>query len=163
FVFDDANLGARFSGNWDHNLWQYNLVFFDMLDKDTNSGLNEFEERDQQILIANVYHQDWPVDGYTTELSFHYNNDHRGVHFDDYTSGDEQTRNGKAHGFDAILDAPNFAGGGFSFFNSQALRLLGVNLTNAGSPIPDLQSSQTEGHSNFVNPGILILGGALDF
>jgi hypothetical protein len=79
-----------------------------------------------------------------------------------YTSGDDDPRDGSAEGFDAILDSPNFAGGGASLFNSQAIRLLGVNLTNAGSPLPDLQSSATEGQSNFVNPGLLLLGGAID-
>jgi hypothetical protein len=80
-----------------------------------------------------------------------------------YASGDGDPRDGDAEGFDAILDSPNFAGGTLSFFNGQALRLLGVNLTNAGSPLPDLQSSQTQGKSNFVNPGLLQLGGAVDF
>jgi len=80
-----------------------------------------------------------------------------------YASGDEDTRDGDAEGFDAIFDAPNFAGGELSFFNSQAIRLLGVNLTNLGSPLPDLQSSKFEGQSNFVNPGIFQVGGALDF
>jgi hypothetical protein len=245
FVFDDTNLGARFSGNWDRNKWQYNLAFFDMLDKDTNSGLNEFEDRQQEVIVANVYRQDFPFEGHTTELSFHYNNDHRGVHFDDngglvspapiglaqennvetyyfgvageghvgrfnvteafyhamgrdsqnpiagrevdinanmaalevsydfdwmrlrgfglFASGDDDARDGHARGFDAILDAPAFAGGELAYFDSQAIRLLGVNLTNAGSHLVDLQSSQTEGHSNFVNPGLLLMGGAMDF
>ncbi len=245
FVFDDVNLGTRLSGNADANRWQYNLVYFDMLDKDTNSGLNTFEDRQQEVFIANLYRQDWPVDGFTSEASVHYNHDHRGVEFDDngglvspapiglatentvesvylgvageghfgrfnvttafyqalghdslnplaarevdinaqfaalevsydidwcrlrafgqYASGDDDARDGDAEGFDAIFDAPNFAGGGLSFFNSQALRLLGVNLTNAGSGLPDLQSSQSQGKSNFVNPGLVQLGGAMDF
>jgi len=245
FVFDDVNMGARLFGNWDSNRWQYNLVFFDMLDKDTNSGLNRFEDRSQSVAVANVYRQDWPVDGFTSSASVHFNYDDRGVEFDDngglvspapigaaqpntvesyylglageghfgrwnttvaayqalgsdslnpiaaqrtdidaqfaalevsydidwvrvrgfglYASGDPDPRDSDAEGFDAILDSPNFAGGSLSFFNGQALRLLGVNLTNAGSPLPDLQSSQTQGKSNFVNPGLIQLGGALDF
>jgi len=39
---------------------------------------------------------------------------------------------------------------------------LGVNLTNNGSPLPDLQSSRFEGQSNFVNPGLFLVGSALD-
>ena len=53
-MFDDVNLGVRLFGNLDSNRWQYNLAFFDMLDKDTNSGLNKFESR-QEVVIANLY------------------------------------------------------------------------------------------------------------
>ncbi|MFN7591115.1 MAG: hypothetical protein ACK5UQ_21770, partial [Planctomycetota bacterium] len=83
FIFEDTNLGARFFGNADNNKWQYNLVFFDQLDKDSNSGLVRYEDRDQNVLIANVYRQDWPVVGYTSSLSFHWNRDRRALEFDD--------------------------------------------------------------------------------
>ncbi len=244
FVFDDVNLGARIFGNYDDNKWQYNLVFFDMLDKDTNSELNKFDDREQEVFIANLYRQDWPVLGFITQASFHYNNDHRGQHFDDngflvspapvglamdnevesyylglageghfdrinvtaafyqaygeddlnpfaarkvdinaqlaalelsydidwyrwrlyamHASGDDNTRDGDAEGFDAIFDAPNFAGGEFSYFNSQLIQLLGVRLTSQLSPLADLQSSKLEGKSNFVNPGINLIGVAWD-
>lgn len=243
FVFDDVNLGLRLLGNHDNNRWQYNLAFFDMLDKDTNSGLNEFSDREQEVVIANVYRQDWPWQGYTTSLSLHYNHDDRGTHFDDngflvspkpiglarenevtsyylgwageghvggwnvthafyqafgeeeqnefagqavdinaqffalelsqdhdwwrpriyglWASGDDDSSDGDAEGFDAIVDGPNFGGGASSFFQSQAVKLLGVNLTNPGSFLPDLQSNKFEGQSNFVNPGILMGGVAL--
>jgi hypothetical protein len=35
-------------------------------------------------------------------------------------------------------------------------------LTTPGSPLADLRTSKTQGQSNFVNPGVLLLGGALD-
>ncbi len=83
FVFEDSNLGVRFFGNADNNKWQYNLALFDQLDKDTNSGLVRYEDRNQNVLIANVYRQDWPVVGYTSSLSFHWNRDRRATEFDD--------------------------------------------------------------------------------
>ena len=54
-----------------------------LLEKNTNSGLNTFQKRDQQVYVANVYVQDFLAKGYTTEFSFHYNRDDGGVHFDD--------------------------------------------------------------------------------
>ena len=83
FVFDDVNLGVRLFGNADNNKWQYNVAYFDMLDKDTNSLLNEWDDREQEVFIANVFRQDWPWLGYISSLSFHYNHDDRGFHFDD--------------------------------------------------------------------------------
>ena len=245
FIFDDSNLGVRLFGNYDDNKWQYNIAFFNMLEKDTNSELNRLEDRDQTVLIANVYRQDWPVLGYTPSLSLHWSHEDATVEFDRngvlvrpapaglarpheidavylgfvgeghigrvnvthafyqvlgrdddnpfaarevdinaqfaalelsydidwlrprlfgmYASGDDDTRDGQAEGFDAILEAPNFAGGQFSFFHRQAVRLLGVNLTQRLSHLPDLSTSKLQGQSNFVNPGLLLLGGAFDF
>jgi hypothetical protein len=82
FIFNDANLGARIFGNYDNNRWQYNLAAFDMLEKDTYSDLNEFESRDQQVLIANIFRQDFLAKGYTAELSFHANFDGASRHYD---------------------------------------------------------------------------------
>jgi hypothetical protein len=82
FIFNDSNLGARVFGNYDSNRWQYNLVAFDMLEKDTYSDLNKFDRRDQQILIANVYRQDLLWKGYTGQLSFHANFDNNSRHYD---------------------------------------------------------------------------------
>lgn len=245
FIFEDSQPGLRLFGNADNNKWQYNLAVFDTLDKDTNSQLNTFEDRDQTVFVANVYRQDWPVLGYTSSLSFHYNNDQRGFEFDDnrflvspkpvgnfrpnevesyylgwageghfgrwnithafykafgeeaqneiaarkvdidgtlaalelsydidwwrprvfglWASGDDDPRDGDANGFDAINDAPNFGGGQFSFWNSQALKFVGTSLTQPLSPLADLQTSKTQGQSNFVNPGVLLLGAAADF
>ncbi|MCA9323033.1 MAG: hypothetical protein KDB53_19990 [Planctomycetes bacterium] len=244
FIFDDVNLGLRLFGTADQNKWQYNLVFFNMLEKDTNSELNRLEERDQQVLIANVYRQDFFVLGYTAQFSFHWNHDKATTHFNRngflvrpqpigltrekaldsfyfgwtgeghfgrlnvthafyqvigeeetnalagrstdinaqfaalelsvdvdwmrfrafamYASGDDDARDGDAEGFDAIMDAANFAGGEFSLFNRQQIQLLGVALTPRLSFLPDLTSSKQEGQSNFVNPGLLLVGGAFD-
>ncbi len=244
FIFDDSNLGVRLLGNADNNKWQYNLAYFMMLEKDTNSELNRFNDRDQQILIANLYRQDWPVLGYISQLSLHWNHDEANFHFDRndiltrpapigvatpqevdayylgwsgeghfgpwnithsayyvfgeeeenaiagrgvniqsfllaselsrdfdwlrlrgfvlYASGDHDSRDDLATGFDGIIEAPNFAGGELSLWNRQAIRLLGTNLTQRLSPYADLGTSKIEGQSNFVNPGLLLVGGALD-
>ncbi len=244
FLFDDTNLGVRVFGNADENKWQYNLAYFNLLEKDTNSELNSLDQRKQQVWIANLFRQDWPVLGHTSSISFHYNRDEESFHFDEngflvrpapvglasphevesyyfgwageghfgrfnitsalyqaygrdsdnpfaarnihinaqfaaleisydvdwlrfrlfgeYASGDEDTRDSRGEGFDAIFDAPNFAGGEFSFWNRQAIRLLGVNLTQRLSPLPDLSTSKIQGQSNFVNPGLYLIGGAID-
>ena len=83
FIFNDVNLGARIFGNYANNRWQYNLAVFDMREKDSNSQLNTFEPRDQIVLIANAYRQDFLWKGYTAELSFHANLDHGSTHYDD--------------------------------------------------------------------------------
>lgn len=247
FIFDDTNLGVRLFGNYDNNYWQYNLVFFDMLEKDTFSELNRLDlDRDQQVFIANVFKQDFlGFLGYTASFSIHYNHDGPSTHFDRadflvrpapiglareseidavylgwagegriqkfnithafyqvvgeqtnnaiatqdvdinaqfgaveisydidwarirafgmYASGDDDVTDGTGSGFDAILDNPAFAGGEFSFFQRQNIKLLGVGLVQRNSFLPDLTTSKIEGQSNFVNPGLLLLGGAVDF
>ncbi len=83
FLFQDNQLGVRLFGNRDNNLWQYNLAWFRRVEKDTNSGLNAWRIRDDDIFIANLYRQDWPVLGFISqgtvvhnrnrEDRFHYN------------------------------------------------------------------------------------------
>lgn len=244
FLFNDTNLAARVFGNAGNNRYQYNLVFFEMLEKNTNSELNTFARRDQQVVIANFYWQDFLWRGYTTQFSVHYNRDEATLLFDDndflvrpdpsgdftpheinvvylgwtsdghigrfnvthalyqalghddhnplagrsvdinaqmfalelsmdfdwlrpkvsffWASGDDDPEDGSARGFDTILDRPNFAGGGFSFWNRQGLRLLGVGLVQRESLIPNLRSSKPQGQVNFVNPGLLLVHAGLD-
>jgi Carboxypeptidase regulatory-like domain len=83
FLFSEEQPGIRIFGNLRSNRIAYNLAWFYLLEKNTNSGLNTFEKRDQQVYVANVYVQDFLAKGYTTEFSFHYNRDDGGVHFDD--------------------------------------------------------------------------------
>jgi len=91
-----------------------------------------------------------------------------------YASGDPNIRSDAlgiggrgptAHGFDTIVDETNFAGGAFSFFDQQGIRLTatGVALTNPGSLLASLRSNKEEGQANFVNPGIYIFNAAADF
>lgn len=82
FVFTDTNLGVRLFGNYRSNREQYNLAIFDRLEKDTNSGLNTFEWRRQQVAVANLYCQDFLTPGYTAEGSVHYLRDEADFHFD---------------------------------------------------------------------------------
>jgi hypothetical protein len=81
-----------------------------------------------------------------------------------YASGDANPRSGRANGFDSIVDLPNFAGGLFSFWNQQAIRLTGtgVDLTQEGSLLPNMRSSKEEGQANFVNPGIFLVNAGAD-
>jgi hypothetical protein len=80
FLFSDNLPGVRLFGNYDNNRWQYNLAWFRQVEKDTNSGLNTFNDRNQNIYVANLYRQDFIWPGYTAQLSFHYNNDHSSGH-----------------------------------------------------------------------------------
>jgi len=244
FIFNDTNLGVRLFGNLGNNRYQYNLAFFDMLEKQTNSELNTFDRRNQRIVIANLYWQDLFALGYTTQFNLHYLYDKATLHFDangflvrpdpvgvftphelnvvylgwtssghigilnvthalyqavgtdtrnplagrrvtvnaqfaalelsidrdwlrpivslTYASGDQNPTNGTARGFDSIFDKPNFAGGDFSFWNRQGIRLLGVGLVQGGSFFPDLRSSKIEGQANFVNPGLFRLHAGLE-
>lgn len=76
-----------------------------------------------------------------------------------WASGDSDARDGKATGFDAIFDNPNFAGGDLGFLQRQGFPLIGgggVNLFNRNSLLPDLRAGKEEGQSNFVNPGLFL-------
>ncbi len=68
FVYFSAEPGARLFGNYADNKWQYNLAFFRRLDKETNSGLNSlFDDRQENVIVANLYRQDFPVLGHTLQ------------------------------------------------------------------------------------------------
>jgi len=75
FLFQDNQLGIRFFGNRDNNRFQFNLAAFWRLEKDTNSGLNNVTQtpRRDVVLFANVYRQDLPFPGFTSQLSATYN------------------------------------------------------------------------------------------
>jgi Carboxypeptidase regulatory-like domain len=256
FLFTDEQPGLRIFGNLHSDRIEYNAAYFQFLEKNTNSGLNTFDRRHQQVVLANIYLQDFFFPGYTAEFVGAWNKDDPSVHYDDngflvrpapvgnvinqgpgggplahgirvgyfgwlgsghirrmnlthafyqavgkdtfnpvagrrvtvnaqmaavelsydhdwiryrvstfYTSGDANPRDGRARGFDAIDDLPNFAGGIFSFWNREAIRLLGsgVSLTTDGSLIPSLRSTKEEGQANFVNPGIFLANAGADF
>ena len=75
FLFQDQQLGIRFFGDRDNNRYQYNLAGIWRVEKDTNSGLNDItqEPRDDWILHANLFRQDFPVVGLTSMASITYN------------------------------------------------------------------------------------------
>lgn len=251
FVFQDSQLGIRFFGDWDNNLWQYNLAWFRKLEKDTNSGLNDpFQEwRDDDIFVANVYRQDFPILGLTSQLTAIYNRNREGDdrYFDDngflarpfpfgtqqgrdydvvylgynadgrigeynltasayyafgdddnpftgedsdisayfaaaelsrdfdwarwrlsalYSSGDDDPFDNSSNAFDAIFENPQFAGGDTSYWIRQQIPLIGgsgVGLSSRNAVIPSLRPNKEHGQSNFVNPGIILVGAGADF
>ena len=75
FLFQDSQLGIRLFGNRKNNIFQYNLAWFRRLEKDTNSGLNDLGAalREDDIFIANLYYQDFPVRGFITQATVIYN------------------------------------------------------------------------------------------
>jgi hypothetical protein len=76
-IFLDANAGARLFGTADGNRIQWNVAFFDLLEKDADSALNTPRRRDQQVWVANLFLQDYFSPGYTALWSFHASEDDR--------------------------------------------------------------------------------------
>lgn len=246
FLFADTNRMVRLFGNRLANRDQFNVIWVDQTEKDTNSFLNTFDDRHQNTVILNYYRQDFIWPGYTAQLSYHYNHDQASTKFDQndflvrpdpagvfaphevnahylgwsgdghinrfnishsfywalgkdelnpiagapqhinaqmfalelsydrdwirfrssyfFASGDSDVSfgNRQATGFDTIFDNPNFAGGQFSYWNRQQIKLFGVNLVQRLSLVPDLRSSKLQGQSNFVNPGLQLLNLGVD-
>jgi hypothetical protein len=253
FLYVDEQPGLRVFGDLHSDRIEYNAAYFNFLEKNTNSGLNTFELRNQQVVLANIYLQDFFFPGYAAEFVGAWNKDDGGLHYDDngflvrpepigtvinqgsgpilhgirvgyfgwlgsghikrlnlthafyeaagkdtfnpiagrsvtvnaqmaavelsldrdwiryrvstfYASGDANPRDGRARGFDSIVDLPNFAGGLFSFWNREAIRLTGtgIALTQEGSLLPNMRSSKDEGQANFVNPGIFLVNAGAD-
>jgi len=253
FLFNDTNLGVRVFGNFASNRYQYNLAVFDRLEKDTNSGLNTMELRDQQVAIANFYWQDFLVHGYTQQFSVHYVRDEATFHYDKngilvrpapvgvftpheiratylgesglghigrfnvdhaiyyvfgtdalnpiagpdpnlrdknavkigaasaaievsydrdwyrprlalfYASGDRNPYDGKATGYDAVLERPLIAGAETGYWIRQSMPLgAGPALSMRNGVLPSLRTSREHGQSNFINPGLRLLGFGAD-
>lgn len=88
FLFQDNQLGVRFFGNRDNNRVQYNVGAIWRLEKDTNSGLNSVVQtpRDDFIFYANLFRQDFPLPGITSQISATLNMNREGdgeIHLDD--------------------------------------------------------------------------------
>ena len=253
FLFNDNQLGVRLFGTRDNNRFQYNLAAFWRIEKDTNSGLNDPSQplRRDWVFHANVYRQDLPVPGFTSELSVTYNRnregdrvtiDHNGFparpavigdlrgrnydvtyfgyngdgHIDRlnltasayfaigedrnsfftsrptkirswfaafepsydidwirirgaalWQSGDGDPYNNVEGGFDAIFENPIFAGADTSYWIRQTIPFAGggraVFLNQRNGLLVDLRSSKEQGQSNFLNPGLILLGAGADF
>ena len=103
FVYNSDEPGVRLFGNWDNNQYQYNLAFFSRLDKDTNSGLNRFRNRHEQVVVANVYRQDLLAKGHTVQANIVHRMDQAGDSIQTYDDngflvrpgaiGDERSKN----------------------------------------------------------------------
>jgi len=75
FIFSDTNRAIRLFGTRNANRDQFNVIWFDQTEKETNSQLNTFDDRHQNTVIANYYRQDFIWPGYTTQVNVHYNRD----------------------------------------------------------------------------------------
>lgn len=75
FLFQDEPFGVRLFGTRANNLYQYNLAWFRRVEKDTNSGLNDLGQslRKDDVFVANLYRQDFPVPGFTSQGAIIYN------------------------------------------------------------------------------------------
>lgn len=104
FVYNTSEPGARLFGNYDNNMYQFNLAYFRRIDKDTNSGLNSyFEDRFEDVYVANVYRQDTLMLGHTMQANIVHREDSAGNHKNDYDNngflvrpasiGDERPKN----------------------------------------------------------------------
>src|SRR5260370_19598277 len=68
FLFVDEPPAVLIFGNLHSDRIEYNVAYFHLLEKNTNSGLNTFIRRHQQILLATVCLQDYFFSVYTPEL-----------------------------------------------------------------------------------------------
>lgn len=248
FLFIDNEPGVRLFGTRASNSLQYNLTWFRLLEKDTNSGLNAVGQspRRDEVYAVNVYWQDAPTPGYTSQFVYLFNRDRegdQGFYYDRngflvrpasigqelprnyfvnyigyngdghfgrlnltdslyvaygqqsnslftagtsriragflaaelswdfdwtrirasllYATGDRDPYDHKDTGFDAVVQAPLFAGADTSFWIRQAVPLIGggdVTLTTRDGILNDLRSSSDQGQSNFTNPGTRLIG-----
>ena len=241
FLFQDNQLGVRLFGTRDNNIYQYNLAWFRRLEKDTNSGLNDLTQapRKDDVFVANLYKQDFPVKGYFSQATVLHNRnressrrfefDKNGFiqrpsslleersardyditylgyngdgHFDRlnittswylalgeqdssrlpgveeevlawftatelsvdfdwfrpkfsflYASGDDDTFDLKAKGFDAVFENPQFAGADTSFWIRQNVPFIGgggVSLAGRNGVLPSLRPSKEQGQSTLL-------------
>jgi hypothetical protein len=82
FILSDVNRAVRLFGTRGANRDQFNVVWFDQTEKETNSQLNTFEDRHQNTVVANYFRQDFIWPGYTALVNFHYNRDQPDFLFD---------------------------------------------------------------------------------
>ena len=142
-----------------HGIKAYYLGFA----TDGHIGLHNINSAFYQVLGHDTHN---PIAGRKTSINaqmaaFEYSRDRDWLRYKAslfWSSGDGDPFDSAARGFDSILDLTEFAGGKFSFWNSQFIPFTntGVALTTPESLVPNLRSSKIEGQSNFVNPGIFI-------
>ena len=77
YLFVDNQLGVRLFGNARSNRDQYNVAYFAMRDRDPASQLHRFTSREQDVIIANYYIQDFGAPGYTGMFNVHVNRDRK--------------------------------------------------------------------------------------
>ncbi|MFN7782317.1 MAG: hypothetical protein ACK5PG_06245 [Lysobacterales bacterium] len=82
-----------------------------------------------------------------------------------YASGDSDPFDDRSEGFDAIFENPLFAGADTSYWIRQSVPLVGggrVALSGRNGLLNSLRSSKEQGQSNFVNPGLHLVGAGVD-
>ena len=82
-----------------------------------------------------------------------------------WASGDDEPFDDRATGFDAIFENPQFAGADTSFVIRQNVPFIGgggVALMGRNGILPSLRASKEQGQSNFINPGLMMLGVGAD-
>ncbi len=83
FIFSDTNRGVRLFGSRLSNRDQYNVMWLDQTEKDSNSLLNRIDkDRHQNTWIANYYRNDFLYPGNNLNFSFHANHDKPSTEFD---------------------------------------------------------------------------------
>lgn len=78
-----------------------------------------------------------------------------------FASGDEDPYDDTETGFDAVFENPQIAGADASYWIRQSVPLIGggkVALSTRNGVLNSLRSSKEHGQSNFINPGIRLLG-----
>ena len=76
-----------------------------------------------------------------------------------YASGDRNPYDGKATGYDAVLERPLIAGAETSYWMHQSMPLGGgPALSMRNGVLASLRTSREHGQSNFVNPGLRLAG-----
>lgn len=85
FLFQDNQLGLRLFGTRANNIFQYNLAWIRRLEKDTNSGLNAISEplRDDDVFLVNLFWQDMPLLGHTSQFTVVHNRNRESATFFD--------------------------------------------------------------------------------
>lgn len=82
-----------------------------------------------------------------------------------YASGDSDPFDNRSEGFDAVFENPLFAGADTSYWIRQSVPLVGggrVALSARNGLLNSLRSSKEQGQSNFVNPGLHLIGAGVD-
>lgn len=138
FLFRDQQLGVRLFGNRNNNIFLYNLAWFRRLEKDTNSELNDIGQslRRDDIFVANLYWQDFPRRGFTSEAVLLYNRNTEGEDAPYFNNNDFIERPAsigleKARSYDVVYLGLN-GEGHFGRLNVSATNYLAVGSADRG-------------------------------
>ncbi|MFN4114223.1 MAG: hypothetical protein ACK4GD_09805 [Sphingomonadaceae bacterium] len=84
-----------------------------------------------------------------------------------YASGDGDPYDDVETGFDAVFENPVFAGADTSYWIRQTIPFAGggraISVNGRNGILNSLRSSKEQGQSNFLNPGLILVGAGADF